>query len=141
MSNLVKCMSQSRFVRDCGIKDPAVAAELWRMLRNKHDKSDRLSIRDWWVKLHPNSDKSPPMRTTGKLLDIYNALVDNHGIEAIRSASGEWDVYYCDAVALYSNTGDAYGVTLLYDVEAEGFRLTSWGDHVEWLERHGVRCV
>lgn len=60
-----------------------------------------------------------------------NALLKGHGVEAIRGRhkNGYWQ----DIVALYVNMGDSYNATVLYDVEAEQFDITTYGD---WVEQH-----
>lgn len=67
-------------------------------------------------------------------LEAANALMNAHGIEAIR---GDYHVdnYYYDIVALYVNTGDTYNPTLLYETDTDRFTLTTLGDWVERNER------
>lgn len=66
-------------------------------------------------------------------LDAIDALLGNHGTEAIR---GAWqNGYWCGIVAAYSHTGDSYATTV---VQVRGafagarsrFLVTSWGDWV-----------
>jgi hypothetical protein len=67
-------------------------------------------------------------------LGYADGLLEGYGVEPIR---GDWvDNYYGDIVALYVNTGDTYNPTILYDVNAGKFLVTSWGD---WVERYGDR--
>lgn len=65
-------------------------------------------------------------------LQQADRLLEHHGTEEIRDED-VWDNYYGDAVALYSNSGDTYNVTVIYDIEEGEFYLTSYGD---WLEAY-----
>lgn len=78
-------------------------------------------------------------RTVGFLwktrLDAIDKLLGNHGTEAIRGE--EWqNGYWGDIVAVYSNTGDTYALTVIH-VRGDGwnpqgrFIISSWGDFVE----------
>jgi len=71
------------------------------------------------------------------ILPAVTALLDLHGVEAIR-VEGEWlDNYHGDIVASYCNTGDTYAETVLLDHETGEFVLTSWGDFLEnWEATH-----
>lgn len=69
-------------------------------------------------------------------LELADALMGTYGVEAIRGEGWE-DPYYGDIVALYVNTGETYEGTLLYDVEADRFYATSYGDWIEAQERKG----
>jgi hypothetical protein len=62
-------------------------------------------------------------------LEDANRLLKGHGVEPIRGRNegGYWQ----DVVALYVNMGDTYNATVLYDVEASEFLVTSYGDWVE----------
>lgn len=65
-------------------------------------------------------------------LQDANKLLRGHGIEAIHSdiyRSGYWS----NIVAVYVNMGDTYNATVLYDVEANAFDITTYGD---WVEQH-----
>lgn len=75
-----------------------------------------------------------------KALEAANAALRGYGTEAIQ---GAWqDRYYQDIVAVYVNTGDTYNATVLYDVVAGKFQLTTLGDFVEsheGNEEYGIR--
>lgn len=58
-------------------------------------------------------------------------ILETCGVEAIESPSYQVDRYHHNIVATYCNTGDTYDVTILFETEAEKFRITSWGDWVE----------
>lgn len=67
-----------------------------------------------------------------------NELLKGHGVEAIHRGSprrGYWD----DIVALYVNMGDDDAATLLYDVHAHEFQVTTTSDWVEQYDREHVR--
>lgn len=72
---------------------------------------------------------------TDLVLTAVNELLDTCGIEAINAG---WNGNYSgDVAALYANTGDAYGGTILFDVDRDTFYATSWADWVETAERTG----
>lgn len=82
------------------------------------------------------ADRSGKPADVDAALDLADGLMGTYGVEAIRGEGWE-DPYYGDIIALYVNTGETYEGTLLYDVEAERFYATSWGDWVEAQERKG----
>lgn len=67
----------------------------------------------------------------GDVLGVANRVLANFGTETVyRKRDGA-------PVLAYSNTGDTYGLTLVYDFTVNRFRVTSWGDWVEKYERRG----
>lgn len=58
-----------------------------------------------------------------------NALAGTHGIEGAQAGTGEW--------LTFLNAGDTYAATVTY--WRGRYRVESWGDRVETLERRGVR--
>lgn len=81
-------------------------------------------------------DADPYRNHASQVMDAINHLLDCHGVAAITHES-QWDRYWGDVVALYCNTGDAYGGTILFDVERGTFYATTWADWVETQERSG----
>lgn len=73
-------------------------------------------------------------RAASSALQKIDKLLENHGVEAIRSES-ENDRYFGDSIALYSNNGDTYATTILYDIGSGTFQLTTYGDWLEGYER------
>lgn len=69
-----------------------------------------------------------------KVLDLADKMLETYGVEFIE---GDYQVdrHYYNIVALYLNTGDTYGATLLFETERERFVLTTMGDWVERNER------
>lgn len=85
-------------------------------------------------KVKPEMTAHPSGNRYANLIDAImqsaNALLHGYGVEAIQ---GDWvDGFWGSTIALYVNTGDTYRPTLLYDVYADRFALTSWGD---WYEK------
>lgn len=72
-------------------------------------------------------------------LEAASGLLDAFGTEAIRDDG--WRRLYCDIGALYVNTGDTYNATIVYDVDADRFLATTFGDFVETAERNGRAFV
>lgn len=72
-------------------------------------------------------------------IDVINRLLGNCGTEAIR---GEWqNGYWGNTVAVYSNTGDSYALTVIqirgdWSGARSRFIVSSWGD---WVERNEKR--
>ena len=67
-------------------------------------------------------------------LDEFDKAVRNYGVEAIEGGPYV-DSYYMHINLLYSNSGDTYTRTLVYDTLKGKFYLTSWGDIVEAQEK------
>lgn len=72
-------------------------------------------------------------------LEVINALLGLHGVEAIRGE--RQNGYWGDIVATYCNTGDTYALTVLHVRGsfrgAPGkFIVSSWGD---WVEKNGEK--
>jgi hypothetical protein len=61
-----------------------------------------------------------------------DVLLENHGVEYIRNASGA-------AIAAYSNSGDIYAPTIIRDYASGNYRLTTVSDYVEVYERRNGR--
>lgn len=62
-------------------------------------------------------------------LTALNALAETHGIEGAQATTGEW--------LTYLNAGDTYTATIT--VWRNRYRVESWGDRVETLERQSIR--
>lgn len=86
------------------------------------------------------ADEHLPGRTQAWLRQCYHrpsarelahhaidVLIGGFGVEAIQSDG--------DILATYSNTGDTYSATVLYDEEWKEFIVTSWGGWLEEYER------
>lgn len=73
-------------------------------------------------------------RRTELVLAACDELLQTHGTEAI-NAEDAWTPYWQECVAVYCNTGDSHGATILYDVERNVFYVTTWADWVETAER------
>jgi hypothetical protein len=81
-------------------------------------------------------DKLPPAKISEGMKQA-NELLRGHGVEAIHSGNHRRG-YWGDIVALYVNMGDTYNATLLYDVLAKEFKVTTMGDWVqEYEQEHG----
>jgi hypothetical protein len=72
-------------------------------------------------------------------MQLIDLELDNHGVESIRHEPW-WDgQFWMDCGAIYSNTGDGYKATVLYDVRKEVFLVTSWADWYEANDPKGGR--
>lgn len=70
-------------------------------------------------------------------MEAVDKLLGTCGVEAIESPDASWGRFWMDIVAVYANTGDSYGGTILYDVERRTFYATTWADWIETSERTG----
>lgn len=70
------------------------------------------------------------VKKIGKILETYDRLSGNFGVESVRS-SDSWDNYYQDIRFLYSNAGDSYHKTLVYDTKKDKLFLTDIGGLLE----------
>lgn len=70
-----------------------------------------------------------PPSTRDLRLIALDALAGTHGIEGVQASTGEW--------LTYLNAGDTYATTVT--VWRGRYRIESWGDRVETLERQSVR--
>ncbi len=72
-----------------------------------------------------------PMRA----LRVYDRLSENHGLEYIAPTNGNGEPTSSPSEFSggleYSNTGDTYATTLIYDRGRGTMRLCSWGDIAE----------
>jgi len=78
---------------------------------------------------------NPPKTGHARML-VINAILGGHGVEAVHRDDG--GLFGQGSVAFeYINTGDTYSPTV---VRYPGgiYRVSSWGDEVEKLERKGV---
>ena len=75
-----------------------------------------------------------PSKRLDRALLAINEELDTFGVEPIRAAD-HYDSYWGDTVALYCNTGDSYGATILYDVQRDSWYVTSYGDWIDQYER------
>ena len=67
-------------------------------------------------------------------LEEFDRAVGNYGVEAIEGKNFV-DHYYQHFHLLYSNTGDTYATTLMYDTVKEKFFIGSWGSYVEFYPK------
>jgi len=63
-------------------------------------------------------------------MQLANNRLMGHGVETING--GE----HREAVAYYVNMGDPYVSTVIYDIPANKFYVTTYGDWVEWRENN-----
>lgn len=126
-------------------------SKIMRVLKlNEHDvqividccslDGDLLKKWEAWAETKPTFDtrRHADMRyRTSKVdlaLDIIDLVLGTHGVEAVQDERISNGSYYLNVGALYCNMGDTYDATVLYDVAAESFTVTSWGDWYEAWE-------
>lgn len=70
----------------------------------------------------------------GKAMDIIDSLLVNDGVEAVRGdyVSSFWQ----DTVALYSNTGETYSTTVIFETKTRRFVIMDLGT---WDEYNGKK--
>lgn len=69
------------------------------------------------------SDDEGSKFTHFEALTVFDKMVSNFGVEYLRDND--------DNAVFYSNTGETYATTLVYDIVNDALWLTSWGDFVE----------
>ncbi|KKN66705.1 hypothetical protein LCGC14_0468910 [marine sediment metagenome] len=72
-----------------------------------------------------------------EFLHDADTVLENHGVEVLDlgSEAERWKMDYDEAaIAYYSNTGDTYHPTFLWDIGNEQMLFTDWGDFVEGWE-------
>jgi hypothetical protein len=72
----------------------------------------------------------PNARHPETIMHAIDQIIGGFGCEAIFGANPS------QPVAEYSNQGDTYAATILYDYVKGKYRITSWGD---WVEQYGDR--
>ena len=108
----------------CAIR--GVTPSVARIIRNVMRRGHAGELRE---------EGAPRSASLSKAVYQIDALLETHGVESIRRE--ECGGYWGDTAALYANAGEAYAATVLYDVCADRFRVTSCGDWVEAQERRG----
>lgn len=122
--------SVDRIESVCGV-DRATAIKIRRVIDGRDDPLKYGPVAEWWLSCYHEPRKLDAIE------HAVDHLLSTHGIEAISADSGApWSYYYGDIVALYCNTGDSYGGTMLYDIERGVWYATSWADWVETAERN-----
>lgn len=121
--------SVDRIESFCGVDRPT-AIKVRRLLDGRDDPHSVDGMRQW-----ANTYYNSAQRENESIMAAVDLVLGTCGVEAIRAVD-EWDRYFGDAVAVYCNTGDSYGGTVLYDVDRDAFYVTSWGDWVETSERN-----
>lgn len=71
----------------------------------------------------------------GRALELIDAAICTHGVEAINCEDKFISHYWQHCVAAYCNNGDPYTATVLFDTDRDVFYVTSWGDWLETAER------
>jgi uncharacterized protein (TIGR02996 family) len=80
------------------------------------------------MKLIKNSGRSG--KQVNETLEKISKILDSFGVESIRQEH-MGNGYWADTAAAYVNVGDSYEQTVLYDVRANRFLITTVGDFVE----------
>lgn len=119
-------MRWQKLVDAFGITE-AEAKELVRLMRRAVDSGE--------VRPSEYAYEDAPL-TTDDVLERANEILGGFGVESIDCEHCDVDNYYFGIVLLYVNKGDTYSTTLLYDTEAQKFRIGSWGS---WFEDHEER--
>jgi hypothetical protein len=112
---------------------PEVGARCDDLIRGKIDVTEHPAVLAWVAGCHHDPRRNPNARAE-VMLCALDAELEGYGVEAIE---GRYvDRYNQNIQAIYSNQGDTYTTTILYDNERGKYLITSWGD---WIERHGRR--
>jgi hypothetical protein len=72
----------------------------------------------------------PNSRQITETLETCDKLLGNYGVEFILAERDVTDFHNCHGLE-YSNAGDTYNGTVLYDHDVQRFYVCCWGDIVE----------
>lgn len=76
------------------------------------------------------------VEATDEALELFDKVVENYGIETLRD--NDFTKFYGGIGALYSNNGDSYRATLIFDTRTNEWHLMGWADYAESLpDRYG----
>lgn len=100
--------------------DRATALKIRRVLDTRLDPGDASEQTRKWVQscYHTPSDES-------MMLHAADCLLENHGVEGFEVDGRHFS---------YSNAGDTYATTLIFDHSNAKWIVASWGDIVEKLQ-------
>ncbi len=76
------------------------------------------------------AQKSYDPHDIDEAIEAFDKEIGNYGIEAIEG-NKYVDSYYMNINLLYSNAGDTYDKTLIYDTLNQKFIVSDWGTIVE----------
>jgi len=111
---------------------PGKGKELKRLLSGKVLPGTYPAVESWLRKCH-----NPP-RWEEQVMLAVSEVIEGYGVEDAESSNTWISYYHQHFVFDYVNMGDTYDVTIVLDHRLNRFRLTSWGDYVEYLEGKGV---
>ena len=111
---------------------PGHGSKLRDLLTGKLDPMSYPKVAQWVAQCYNTPRQSELVE---RALD---AELGTYGTEIVRG--DRWDRFYCDTVAVYLNTGDTYGTTLLFDVPARRWIICDLGTFVEQKSRtYGIQ--
>lgn len=79
-------------------------------------------------------------RAIDDAMQKIDKMLEGFGVEGIREED-VFDRFWQDHGAIYSNMGDTYDETILYDTVEGIFMVTSFGDFIEDGERKGRNFI
>jgi hypothetical protein len=93
----------------------------------------------WWKGAMSRWRYTMPTRQEHKILcrmGAIDAILRTCGVECLEGnlSYEDRDPYWGNTIALYCNAGHSEGATILYNVEADKYTITSWLDFVEGRE-------
>lgn len=112
---------------------PGKGKELKNLLSGKVKTTHYSSVRKW------ESLCFNRPRWDERAMCAANQILEGCGTEAAESENTWVDSFSRYFVFSYINMGYTYITTLILDHRINTFRVSSWGDYVEWLEGKGVQ--
>ncbi len=107
---------------------PGHGANLRAILDGRKDPETYPAVRAWIEQCYNRPRESEL---------IERALEEELGAYRSEAIEGNtWDRFYLNIVAIYLNMGDTYATTLLFDVNADKWVITTYGD---WVERYSKK--
>jgi len=71
------------------------------------------------------------------ILRKIDRILGNRGIESIVNQDAYVNAYWQNTIAVYSNAGNSYVPTVLYDTAKKNLIITSYGDWIQYCESSG----
>jgi hypothetical protein len=76
-----------------------------------------------------------PPNTIDEKMEVFNELINGHGIEAINVSPELYqDKYWGNIIGIYVNLGDTYDLTIIWNPIDNQFEFSSWGNYYETKE-------
>jgi hypothetical protein len=104
------------------------AITLRYLIKGNMDPDEFVDVKNWVAQCY----HEPPW--IEKVMCAANQVLEHHGIELMSGRHSEHKFWF-DTKYVYTNSGDAYSVSLFYDTEHERFFMSDWATMIEHTAR------